>query len=123
MKQEQEKKIINHGISLIKFFNLPDETDALNLCKKLRRIEKKTHILITDQCNEGIKEDDEKIEQELLNKVDKLLNFKKQDIKVFINGDCRGYALKISDKHKKRLDEFKVFMDWGGYGIIAPEIE
>jgi hypothetical protein len=38
----------------------------------------------------------------------------------FINGDPRGYALKIEQPNDKRLISFT---DWGGYGILAPEFE
>jgi len=39
-------------------------------------------------------------------------------LKVFINLDPRGYALKITSEDAEGLDIHK---DWGGYGIIAPE--
>ena len=41
--------------------------------------------------------------------------------KVFINGDPRGYALKIDDKYQDRLHKVGIHRDWGGYGIIAPD--
>ena len=39
-----------------------------------------------------------------------------------INLDPRGYALKIQDKyiHENRIDD--LHRDWGGYGILAPEL-
>jgi len=39
---------------------------------------------------------------------------------VFINGDPRGYALKINDKYV-RENQLRIYSDMGGYGIIAPE--
>ena len=39
---------------------------------------------------------------------------------IFVNGDCRGYALKIDDKYI-RENNIKLHCDWGGYGIIAPD--
>jgi hypothetical protein len=43
-------------------------------------------------------------------------------VPVFLNGDPRGYSLKIEDswmrEHKAELHR-----DWGGYGILAPEIK
>ena len=45
-------------------------------------------------------------------------------VPVFINLDPRGYALKIDDEwmreHKQPLGH--LHQDWGGYGILAPEI-
>lgn len=41
--------------------------------------------------------------------------------KVFVNGDPRGYTLKIDDKYKDKMHKAGVYRDWGGYGIIAPD--
>ena len=42
---------------------------------------------------------------------------------LFINGDARGYALKINDKiMQQEYKETGLHQDWGGYGILAPEI-
>ena len=48
------------------------------------------------------------------------LPFKK--IPVFVNGDPRGYALKIDDSYVKKFN-LKIERDWGGYGIIAPDFK
>lgn len=40
---------------------------------------------------------------------------------VFLNRDPRGYALKI-DSEYVRAHSLAIHRDWGGYGIIAPEI-
>jgi len=37
---------------------------------------------------------------------------------VFINGDPRGYALKIKDEFV-RENNLTIYQDWGGYGILA----
>lgn len=42
-------------------------------------------------------------------------------VPVFLNQDPRGYALKIKDNYV-RLHGLNIYKDWGGYGIIAPEI-
>ena len=39
---------------------------------------------------------------------------------LFINGDCRGYALKLEDDVARDL---AIYKDWGGYGIIAPDFK
>ncbi len=38
-----------------------------------------------------------------------------------INGDPRGYALKIDAEHKGGTIPDGMIKDWGGYGILAPE--
>jgi hypothetical protein len=43
---------------------------------------------------------------------------------VFVNQDPRGYALKIEDSTMRDLFEkgLRLETDWGGYGIIVPEL-
>lgn len=43
-------------------------------------------------------------------------------VPVFINRDPRGYALKIDDGWMREHNA-ELHRDWGGYGIIAPEID
>jgi hypothetical protein len=123
MNQQQENKIISHGEKIIKLFCMDKKTDSLKLCKRLRRFENKAYELSLKSCNEGLNKDDEEKAKEILSDLDKLINFKKQNIKVFINYDARGYALKIDDKHRGILREIGFICDWGGFGIIAPEIK
>jgi hypothetical protein len=63
----------------------------------------------------------EQADNELQNSLDRILNFRKQGIPVFTNGDPRGYILKIKEDYM-RENQVKIERDWGGYGIIAPEI-
>ena len=39
---------------------------------------------------------------------------------IFLNGDPRGYALKIKDDFI-RDNKVNIYKDWGGYGIFAPD--
>lgn len=44
----------------------------------------------------------------------------------FVNGDARGYALKIDNDNpegKALIDALRLHTDWGGYGILSPEID
>jgi hypothetical protein len=43
-------------------------------------------------------------------------------VPVFLNGDPRGYALKIESGWMREQNEFRLHSDMGGYGILAPEI-
>ena len=77
--------------------------------------------LATDWCNGDISEERYfKGCDDVLNRVNEVLNFRVQDIPVFFNSDPRGYALKISDKYTKEKD-LQIEKDWGGYGIISPD--
>ena len=121
MKQEQKERIIKHGENLIKVFNLKD-VDPLELCRKLHRLENKMHRTAEDYCN-GVIDDNEyeRKEEITLKSLDKILNFKAQKIPVIINGDPRGYALKIKSEYAREKCYF-LEGDLGGYGIIAPDI-
>ena len=116
------KNIIEHGKDLKRVFNLDSSIDEIKLCKALFRIENKAHRIAEDFCNgiECTEEEEEKIINDILNKVDKLLNFKSQNIPVFFNGDCRGFTLKIDDDYMRKNKIYPFYSDWGGFGIIAP---
>lgn len=43
-------------------------------------------------------------------------------VPVFLNGDPRGYSLKIEDNWMRERQNLRLHRDWGGYGIIAPDL-
>ncbi|MEN6420376.1 MAG: hypothetical protein ABFD76_00390 [Smithella sp.] len=134
MMQQIEK----HGEDLKRIFNLTD--DPIKICKKLKSLELKANRAATCLCNTNTLDRLELTRQEeqvgnvkqatedeqdaffnaILVKVNKILNFKAQNIPVFINHDPRGYALKIKSEYVKDL---QIYKDWGGYGILAPEFD
>ena len=121
-KETMYKNIVEHGKDLKRVFNLDSSIDEIQLCKKLFRIENKAHQLAEHFCNYGYEPEEvtEKMINNILNKVDKLLNFKNQNIPVFFNGDPRGYTLKIDDDYMRKNKIYPFHSDWGGFGIIAP---
>ena len=107
-----------HGMRLKKIFNLSD--DPIVLCKKLRRIEVAAGRIAVDYCNGKLTCEQWEAESDLiLLRVRKIIG---QGLPgaVFVNGDPRGYALKIDSDvvHDKNLD---IHRDFGGYGILAPD--
>ncbi len=60
----------------------------------------------------------ERKDASILKRLDAILGFKAAGIPVFVNGDPRGYALKIEDSAARDLD---IHRDMGGYGIICPD--
>ena len=123
MKPELEDRVRKHGEDLIKVFGLPDGTDPVLLCKRLRRLENKATVLTTLACNGDIAWDDNDYENdldEILGKVNTLLN--NTDIPVFINRDPRGYALKIKEKWMHANPDVRLHRDWGNFGILAPDL-
>lgn len=125
MKKELEDRIIAHGNNLLKVFPDATEKDPVKLCKKLRKIEVEANNFATDRCN-GVppnmpEETEDKIIADFLKKVAALLG--KRGPKVFLNLDCRGYALKIDSENMDREWVMGGFhCDWGGNGIIAPDL-
>jgi len=123
--------IESHGEKLLRVFWLgfdamETQPEPVALCKKLFRLEHKAHRLSTDYCNGDIHHETWEHKTDLiLEKVDKILHFYSQEIPVFVNPDCRGYALKIGDEYIKENEHLRSFIyrDWGGYGIIAPDFK
>ena len=115
-KETLYKNIKKHGDNLKAIFKI--DIDSIKLCKMLFRLESKAHQLATDFCNGDINqiEWDEK-NAEILTKLSTIL---KDEKNLFVNGDARGYALKIDDKYI-RDNNFTIYRDFGGYGIIAPD--
>jgi|LakMenEpi03Aug12_release.lakeMendotaPanAssembly.Ray.scaffolds.fasta_scaffold129893_1 hypothetical protein len=87
-----------------------------DLYSKLKRLENQANKICVMDCNGEINEDaaDKKLDA-IKAKVCALLPELKT---VFINGDPRGYSLKIKESEAK---EIGIYQDWGGYGILAPE--
>jgi hypothetical protein len=130
------QQIEKHGANLNAIFNTG--IDNIKLCKKLFQLENKAHRAATCLCNtntldllelnqwtgydvkQATEDEQDAFFSNILDKVDKILNFKKLNIPVFINHDPRGYALKIKNEYSKGL---KLHQDFGGYGIIAPEFD
>ena len=109
------------GESLLAVFPAARIQLPVDLYNAVRRLETKAHRLAERNCNgeigdRGYKRQHDRIMCEL----QAILN--PGAVPIFINGDPRGYALKIEDDYVKehRLD---IHRDWGGYGILAPYVE
>ena len=126
-KEKMYQRIEQHGQQLNALFNTA--VGNVELCKKLRKIEKSLEKPLLDACNVGMDYDElDKITDSALDNVDKLLNFRENKIPVFVNRDPRGYALKIKDdfvreyNHQNSSLGARIYTDWGGYGILAPDL-
>jgi len=119
-KERLYSMITKHGQDLKAVFNMDPNTDPVQLSKRLFRLENKAHRLAVDFCNGDIDQltwDSEA--SKILDKVQAILKYKKN---IFVNGDARGYALKIDDNYI-RSNNFNIYRDFGGYGIIAPDFK
>jgi hypothetical protein len=84
---------------------------------ELRRIEMTAHRRAEQYCNGEITEEqsdasDKRIEKRIIKVFGKIPDG------FFLNGDPRGYALKL-DNEKVTIPD-GMHKDWGGYGIICP---
>ena len=124
MTNTQRESITSHGFILHRLFIKDGIAQPLTLSKSLRRIETRLHRLAEDLCN-GVKELTDKqfeaMEKRELARVTALLPYLPESA-IVINTDPRGYALKISTEYMKANDLDDIERDWGGYGILAPDI-
>ena len=123
MKAEMYNRIEKHGKDLLAIFPVASERDPIKLCKKLFRLENKANRIATSYCNGDI--DGEKwgkFAYETKKKLCSILGLPKgMDFYPFVvNGDPRGYALKIGSEHVFG-NNWEICRDMGGYGIIAPD--
>lgn len=128
-RPSKEIRIIEHGNNLLAIFPNATEKDPGTLCRKLRRLEAKAARIALQLCNgpefEGGYDEVDRLFDNILAKVDKLLGnptYEQPRVPIFINQDPREYALKIRDEWMKKHNP-KLAKDWGGYGLLAPEIK
>ena len=120
---ERDKAIVSHGWKLLAIFPAAAIRTPLALYLALRRLEAQAERLGLRSCNGPewpSEEAQEAAEERILKHVDELLGFVEAGIPVFLNGDPRGYALKIESEYV-REHELDIDRDWGGYGILAPD--
>ena len=124
MNAKTEAAVIEHGENLLRIFPYATERDPVKLCKRLRKLEKQGEALALRLCNgpEFAEGKDDEIEAAIMAELDGLLYYKAAHIPVFLNRDPRGYALKIKDSWMRERHELRLHRDWGGYGIIAPDL-
>lgn len=115
-KEKQIALISQHGKDLLAIFPNATIKDPIKLCKRLLSLENKAKRLTLDECNTGADHSEEL--NVILRKVFEILApTPDQKEAIFVNGDPRGYALKIDFIFARNL---QIFKDWGGYGILAP---
>jgi hypothetical protein len=123
-KAELAERIKRHGAQLLAIFPNATERDPVALCKKLRRLENAAARIALRLCNgpEYPEGEADRLESGIFNKLDELLDWANSGVPVIINRDPRGHSLKIDDEWMRKHRP-KLHTDWGGYGILAPEIE
>lgn len=124
MNAKTLEAVRRHGESLLAAFPNAIERDPVALCKKLRRIELAVGKPILDYCNGSGPETDAALTRAIRQAMDRVMTLLGLDaaqvetVGLHVNLDPRGYALKL-DKPPKGA---RLFLDWGGYGILAPDL-
>lgn len=125
-REQRQKQLDCHYKTLERFAKAigAKNTDGKKLSLKLLKLERIAHQAATDYCN-GVLDDDEWAETSGNVKKEILKAFEVPFILgLFINGDPRGYAIKIDDAIiKEKYQDVGLYRDMGGYGILSPEIE
>jgi len=126
-RERMNEQIKAHGEDLKRAFDI-SLVDPDTLARKLHRIELEARRLALDYCNGAnnvTTENWEELTEKILAKVDNVTGFKRKGVPVFVNGDARGYALKINNTWVKGYQSKggRIYTDWGGYGILAPEFD
>jgi len=117
-RQAMYDRIERHGQRLNIIFHTQYEPIAL--CEKLRLLEGKQDKANLDYCNGDMTATQhELITERTRNAVYNLLGDKGPEL--YINSDPRGYALKIDDA-VVRAQALDIPTDWGGYGLLAPDL-
>jgi hypothetical protein len=115
-KQKMYAEIETHGKNLLVIFPNAKEQNPVKLSKKLRSLEVKANRIATDWCNGDItNEQFDALAEPIREKLNKLLNPSKDAPVIWFNGDARGCTLKLKE------GDYRLFKDWGSYGILAPD--
>jgi hypothetical protein len=119
------ERIEKHGRQLIELFGMDKDTDPVKLCKRLRRLEGEASRAAVQYCNGEIDgEQWERSQEGVIAKLREIIDpigGSLSNVPVLVNGDPRGYALKIDDCYMRK-HTVSLHQDWGGYGIIAPDL-
>jgi hypothetical protein len=126
MKPAIEARCLRHAAALAELF--PNATKSgLDLCRALRRIEAKVSRASVAYCNGDLREDQWCAEK--CRASGSLIKLFHPSVKALdalrINGDPRGYALKLDDaftREHNRTAKTPIHTDWGGYGTLAPDL-
>jgi hypothetical protein len=129
MSAKTKAAVTKHGRNLLAVFPTATERDPVKLCKKLRRLEREAHaeaLRWRNGTNEYDEAEHERRIDAVLTKVNEVLGNAGGAVPTFVNTDPRGYALKVREswqrERRERCLPYFGHQDWGGYGIIAPDL-
>jgi hypothetical protein len=125
-RERRAAQLLHHYKALEQLAKLcgVENPDGKKLSVALLKLEREAGKIATDYCNgdNGVNSENfDKIAGHIENQVHVMFGGDLEGF--FINGDARGYALKLSDWAMRGIyQDIPLHRDWGGYGILAPEI-
>ena len=130
-KERMYERIRLHGLKLLSVFPQASETDPVKLSKKAFALENKAHRIQEEDCNGNpacrTDADYDAWQKSLEHRSDLVraaferLFGTPLESPFFMNGDPRGYCLKVNVEYM-RAQKIDLPRDWGGYGLIAPDL-
>ena len=124
----RKERINQHIGNLLKIFPEARVKDPALLYRELRAVEKRLHKLAEDDCNVGVTaKRRERVHAAAKHRLVELFNIHEDHDAyeaLYLNGDPRGYALKMDEPwtRDRRNSGYPLSTDWGGYGILAPDL-
>jgi len=111
MKKQNADQFFRHVCNLQTLAGLSSYHEALELYKRLHRIEARMNRIFINECNgysNLTEEQEEKRDAKVLKQVKDLLPGLKT---IFLNGDPRGYSLKIKPEEREELRKQKKYQE------------
>ena len=131
-RERRQVQLERHYAALVRLAEAcgVEKADGKKLSVYLLKQEQEAHKKAEDYCNGLINSEEwEAVQDSITERVQK--QFNNQLVGFFVNGDPRGCALKIDDAvmrsgsikgTESRYATVGISQDWGGYGLLAPEI-
>lgn len=137
-RERRQIQLDRHYAALVRLAKACGSTkaDGKKMSVALLKLEQEAHKGAEDYCN-GVRFNDDNsdrdwqaFEDDIEARVTKIIGAEVPGF--FVNGDARGYALKINDKAMRdgsivgtesRYKGVGLQTDWGGYGLLAPMID
>ena len=111
-KDRMCQRITKHGNDLLMIFPKARYQDPIELSKKLHSLEVVAHRLSTDYCNGVVTcEQWEAQGLKIIDKARTILGLGSDNAGIILNGDARGYALKIDDDYVAK-HSLQLYRDW-----------
>jgi len=121
---KRTEAIKEHGSIILEIFPDALKRDPVELHETLVGLEEEAGKIATAHCNGELTEEVYEAESTaIMERVNELLgnHHPEHPVPIFFNGDPRGYTLKMNDDYVTACEP-RICRDWGGYGILAPNI-